>query len=262
MIADYHMHTCFSDDSVYPMEDVIRKAISLGLQEICFTEHVDHGVKTDDNCDYPAYVKEFERCRGIYGDRIRLRLGIEFGMQVHTIGQFQEDFDAYAFDFVILSCHQVGDKEFWTKEFQKGKSQKEYNEKYYEEILEVIKVYKDYSVLGHLDMIKRYDDEGEYPFEKVEPLIREILETVIRYGKGIEVNTSSFRYGLDDLTPSMDILKLYKSLGGNIITIGSDSHAESHLGYKIGEVQKILKGLGFESFHTFSGMVPEAVAIL
>ncbi|MHC1684854.1 MAG: histidinol-phosphatase HisJ family protein [Clostridiaceae bacterium] len=262
MSADYHVHTSFSDDSVYPMEEVVRKAISIGLHEICFTEHVDHGVKTEDNCDYPAYVKEFGRCREKYGKDIELKLGIEFGMQVHTIDQFQRDFDEYDFDFVIMSCHQVGDKEFWTKDFQQGKTQKEYNEKYYEEILKVISVYKDYSVLGHLDMIKRYDDEGEYPFENVEPLIRVILETVIRDGKGIEVNTSSFRYGLNDLTPSTDILKLYKSLGGKIITIGSDSHAESHLGYKIGEVQKILKGLGFESFHTFSGMVPEAVAIL
>ncbi|MBP1919091.1 histidinol-phosphatase HisJ family protein [Youngiibacter multivorans] len=258
MIADYHVHTSFSDDSVYPMEEVVRKAISIGLQEICFTEHVDHGVKTEDNCDYPAYVKEFGRCSEKYGTEIGLKLGIEFGMQVHTIDQFQRDFDEYDFDFVIMSCHQVGDKEFWTKDFQKGKTQKEYNEKYYVEILKVIRTYKDYSVLGHLDMIKRYDDEGDYPFEKVEGLIREILETVIRDGKGIEVNTSSFRYGLNDLTPSVDILKLYRSLGGEIITIGSDSHAESHLGYKIGEVQGILKGLGFSHIHTFERMKPIA----
>lgn len=261
MNADYHVHTSFSDDSEYPMEEVVKKAISLGLQEICFTEHVDHGVKAVTNCDYPSYVREFERCSEIYGKDINLKLGIEFGVQVHTMDQFQKDFDSYDFDFVIMSCHQVEDKEFWTKDFQKGRTQKEYNEKYYEEILNVIRSYKDYSVLGHLDMIKRYDDEGEYPFNKVEHLISEILRTAIHDGKGIEVNTSSFRYGLNDLTPSLDILKLYKSLGGEIITIGSDSHKEPHLGYKIDEIQSILKGLGFEAIHTFSGMKPEAHAI-
>ena len=47
MLADYHIHTCYSDDSEYPMEDVVKDAISLGLDEICFTDHVDYGVKRD-----------------------------------------------------------------------------------------------------------------------------------------------------------------------------------------------------------------------
>ena len=47
MLADYHIHTCYSDDSEYPMEDVVKDAISLGLDEICFTDHVAYGVKRD-----------------------------------------------------------------------------------------------------------------------------------------------------------------------------------------------------------------------
>jgi len=238
------------------MEDEIKRAIELGLDEICFTEHVDHGVKTDLNCNYSQYLKEFKRCNEIYKDKITLRFGIEFGIQSHTINQFQKDFNENEFDFVILSCHQVEDKEFWTQDFQRGKTQKEYNEKYYEEILKVISNYKDYSVLGHLDLIKRYDEEGNYPFENVKDIIEEILKVVIRDGRGIEVNTSSFRYNLDSLTPSKDILKLYKELGGRIITIGSDSHEEAHVGYKISEVKEELKKLGFEEFCTFEKMIP------
>lgn len=256
MLADYHMHTNFSDDSTCEMEDEIKKAISLGLDEICFTEHVDHGVKTDLNCNYIEYLKEFNRYKEIYNNKIRLKIGIEFGMQVHTIDQFQKDFNENNFDFVILSCHQVDNKEFWTQDFQKGKTQKEYNEKYYEEILKVIKNYDDYSVLGHLDMIKRYDMNGNYPFDKVKPIISEILKHIISKGKGIEINTSSFRYKLDDLTPSRDILKLYKELGGTIITIGSDAHKAEHVGYKILEVREELKKLGFKQFCTFEKMKP------
>lgn len=47
MLTDYHVHCEFSDDSVYPMEDVVRDAIGLGLEEICFTDHVDYGIKVD-----------------------------------------------------------------------------------------------------------------------------------------------------------------------------------------------------------------------
>lgn len=256
MLADYHMHTSFSDDSTYPMEEEVKKAIALGLDEICFTEHVDYGVKTTDNCDYPAYVKEFQRCKEKFKDQISIKFGIEFGMQVHTIPQFQRDFDQYDFDFVILSCHQVEDKEFWRQEFQQGKTQKEYNEKYYQEILGVMQNYNDYSILGHLDMIKRYDEAGDYPFEKVKGIITEILELAIKQDKGIEVNTSCFRYGINDLTPSREILRLYKDLGGKIITIGSDSHQESHVGCRIAEVQQELKNMGFQQFCTFDKMKP------
>jgi histidinol-phosphatase (PHP family) len=256
MLADYHMHTSFSDDSTYAMEDLIKRAISLGINEICFTEHVDHGVKTDLNCDFDAYIKEFQRCKAIYGNQISMKLGIEFGIQEHTIDEFQKDFDKYVFDFVILSCHQVDNKEFWTQDFQRGKTQKEYNEKYYEEILKVIKNYDDYSVLGHLDMIKRYDNIGDYPFEKIKGVVTEILKHVISQGKGIEINTSSFRYGLEDLTPSRDILKLYKELGGTIITIGSDTHEESHVGHNIAFVNEELKKLGYNHFCTFDKMKP------
>ncbi len=271
MLADYHVHSEFSDDSVYPMEDVVKDGIRMGLDEICFTDHVDYGVKADwdsgeeiiyregdplANVDYPRYVDQIQRLRSIYGDRIAIKLGLEFGVQTHTIPQFEDLFGRYPFDFIILSVHQVENKEFWTQDFQKGRSQKEYNEKYYEEMLYLVNHYTNYSVLGHMDLIVRYDEMGIYPFPKVKPLIEEILKKVIKDGKGIEINTSSHRYGLQDSTPSRDILKLYHELGGRIITIGSDSHKPEHLGTYIGEAKALLKSLGFDSFCTYKEMQP------
>ena len=155
-----------------------------------------------------------------------------------------------------MSIHQVGDNEFWTQDFQRGKTQQEYNERYYGEMLEVVRAYKNYSVLGHMDLIVRYDQAGIYPFEKVKHLVEQILKIVIADGKGIEVNTSSHRYGLNDTTPSLEILKLYRRLGGKIITIGSDSHRPEHLGAYLGGTRELLKELGFERFCTFEKMQP------
>lgn len=271
MLADYHVHTHFSDDSVYPMEQVVRDAIDRGLGELCFTDHVDYGVKADwdsgaeilyrhgeplANVDYPRYVEEIRRLRGLYGDRITLKMGLEFGVQTHTIPQFEALFARYPFDFILLSIHQVEDKEFWTQDFQRGRTQREYNERYYEELLEVVRAYKNYSVLGHMDLIKRYDEAGIYPFEKTRDLAAEILKAVIADGKGIEVNTSSHRYGLDDSMPSVRLLELYRDLGGTIVTIGSDSHAPEHLGAYIQEAKDQLKALGFRSFCTYEKMEP------
>ena len=113
-------------------------------------------------------------------------------------------------------------------------------------MLSLVKHYKNYSVLGHMDLIKRYDKKGEYPFEEVKPIIEDILKIVIADGKGIEMNTSAKRYGLKDTMPSRGILRLYRELGGEIITIGSDSHKPDQLGYGILEAQKILKDIGFQ----------------
>ena len=105
-------------------------------------------------------------------------------------------------------------------------------------------------------MIKRYDKEGFYPYEEVKPIITEILKTVIKDGKGIEVNTSSHRYNIDDLTPSRDILKLYKELGGTMITIGSDTHEKEHLGAYIDYTKKELIKLGFSHYTIYDQMNP------
>ena len=141
MFADYHVHTEYSDDSVYPMEHVVKDAIRMGMDEICFTDHVDYGIKADwdsgeemvyrgnepfANVDYPRYMDEIRRMKEVYGDKITIRTGLEFGMQVHTIPQYEALFERYPFDFIILSIHQVEDKEFWTQEFQEGRTQKEY----------------------------------------------------------------------------------------------------------------------------------------
>ena len=280
MLADYHIHCKYSDDSEEDIEKIIETAINKGIGEICFTDHVDYGIKLDKdvfekidenakkdwikkigridlNVDYPNYFKEIEELREKYKDKITIRQGLEFGMQVHTIKDFQKLFDKYKekFDFVILSCHQVNDKEFWTNEFQKGKSIDEYNAEYYEEIYRVMSRYSDYSILGHLDHIQRYN-ETIYPFEKSREIIVKILKKVIEDNKGIEVNTSSFRYGLKELTPERDILKLYHELGGKIITIGSDAHKAENVGEHIPYIQEELKKIGFIDICTFDKMKP------
>ena len=94
MFADYHIHTYYSDDSTYPMEQVVKDAISKGITDLCFTDHVDYGIKEDTdklspeqrqelkvkiqnpnvpqyNVDYPAYVAEYQDLKEKYADKIK-----------------------------------------------------------------------------------------------------------------------------------------------------------------------------------------------
>lgn len=276
MYADYHVHTEFSGDSWETMESQVRKAVELGLEEICFTDHVDYGIKKDwadgnvewledggilyslTNVDYPRYFEELSRLKEKYADKIVIKQGLEFGVQSITISDFERLWERYGdrLDFTLLSMHQVDNLEFWNQEFQNGRGQKEYNERYYQEILKVIKQFKHYSVLAHLDLIVRYDEQGIYPFENVRDIVTEILKTVIADGKGIELNTSSWHYGLNDTQPSIEILKLYKELGGKIITVGSDAHSTEYLADHFSDAYDVLRDLGYTEIYTFDRMKP------
>lgn len=269
--ADYHVHSDYSDDSWYLMEEVVKDAIQLGLEEICFTDHVDYGVKPDwkpedvfqigankevKNVHYDLYFAELERLTKKYADQIKIKTGLEFGMQVHTIAPFEKLYQSHVFDFILLSIHQIEDKEFWLGEFQKGRTHEETYDRYYDEMLQLVTSYQDYSVLAHMDLVRRYLDKEVDLFYYSKDKIKKILEIVIENNKGIEVNTSSYRYGINGLTPSIEILKLYHELGGKIITIGSDSHKPEHLAWKINESKELLKSLGYTQFCTFDQMQP------
>ncbi|MBQ2656985.1 MAG: histidinol-phosphatase HisJ family protein [Erysipelotrichaceae bacterium] len=283
MYADYHVHSEFSDDSREPMENQIERAIELGLDEICFTDHVDYGIKKDweegdikwrsgdgvsydpntldpfANVNYPEYFWKLLRMKETYKGKITIKKGLEFGIQTITLDAYERLYEKYKddLDFVLLSVHQIDNKEFWPQDFQRGKTQKESNELYYKEIYEIQKRFKHYSVLAHLDMIVRYDNQGVYPFENVKDIIAEILKLAIADGKGIEMNTSSWHYSLNDTTPSRAILKLYKDLGGRIITVGSDGHTTRYLADHIQDGYRILKEIGFKEICTFDHMEPK-----
>lgn len=268
MLADYHVHTSFSDDSTYPLRQVALDALRLNLDEVCFTEHVDYGVKPEwnsptdarfedgrpvTNCPYGPYLEELDRVRDELGDKIALLAGLELGVQTTTLEQNRALVERLGerLDFIICSVHQVGNLEFWNGDFQRGRSQEEIHRAYYEELLGVVGAFDGYSVLGHLDLIRRYDPFGDYPFERVRDVVAEILRRVIADGKGIEVNTSGIRYGLGDFQPSRQVLELYRDLGGTIVTAGSDSHKPEHLGSYLRLAYRELEDLGFEGIWTF-----------
>ena len=208
------------------MEEVVKDGIKRDVDDPLGPVYLNGQPIT--NVDYPKYYEEYMYVKEKYKDQITLKLGLEFGIQVHTINQYEALFKAYPFDFIILSIHQVDDLEFWTGDYQKGRTEEEYYTRYYQELYDVVKNYKNYSVLGHMDLMKRYDDHDGY---------------------------DSFNKHKD--MPSKNILKLYLELGGTIITIGSDSHQEDHLGAYIEDTKKQLKALGFKQYCTYNKMIPE-----
>lgn len=265
MRADVHMHTNFSHDSQATPEEMIRGAISKGLEMICFTDHYDKDNLSwgpEDIFEPEAYFAGLRPLQEKYRDRIDVRIGVELGLQPH-LGDFYHEFVAeYPFDFVIGSLHSIRREDIvygmeHNPEFRQM-TDREFYRITLEEMLEDVKVSRDFDVLGHMDYMVRYgkEREKEYSYARYADLIDEILRTVIEKGKGIEVNMAGFKYGLPFAHPHPDVLRRYRELGGEILTVGADGHRPEHIAYDYGKVSEILKSCGFRYYTEFAGRKP------
>ncbi|CAM3143172.1 histidinol-phosphatase HisJ family protein [Filibacter tadaridae] len=254
---DYHMHSHFSADCSISTEKMVIGAIEKGMEEICFTEHIDYDYPDESivfEFDLHAYDTEIKELQKKYAERIRIKKGVEIGVQPHLLKRYEELITAEAFDFVICSMHTVERKGLHYGDIFIGKTVEEAYKTYYDELTYCVKNFNQYNVLGHVNLIKRYaKEEVDNNFHTE---LRELFNVLIPAGKGIELNTSGVRYGLPSGLPSDDILKLYKQCGGEIITVGSDAHRETDIAFQFKESLQLLQTIGFKYITTFDQQKP------
>ena len=265
MRADVHMHCGFSNDSEARPEDMVESAIAKGLSVICFTDHYDK-----DNLDWgdeaifdvESYFQKMIELQEEYRDQIDIRIGAEIGMQPYLAEYYQDFMAQHPFDFVIGSVHSVLEHDVALDFFQKHSDPEGYRI-YFEEMLQDVQKIKAYDVLGHLDYIVRYSNQGSKGFDLNDymDIIEEILKQVIAHGKGIEMNMSGLKYGLGAPHPQPEIIKRYRELGGEIITVGADGHIPEHIAYDYHLADDILKSCGFKYYTEFKGRKPVFVKI-
>lgn len=257
---DYHMHTKFSGDSEASPRAHIEQAIAMGLEEICFTDHRDFDYPIDSfELDTKAYFQELNALKEEYRDRIIIKIGVEIGLDLDYIDEINDFINASPFDFVIGSIHVIHQTEFYYGAYFDGKTKEQAHREFFLETLKCVKTFDCFNVLGHLDYIMRYGpyDNKRVEHEKYQDIIDEILRTLIRKGKGIEVNTSGYATNGDCGFPNYEIVQRYKDLGGEIITVGTDAHTSDRVGEHVEDVLKHYEAIGFQDVSTFSKRVRE-----
>ena len=273
---DMHMHSSFSTDSDTPMQSMVENAMKRGLFGICFTEHMD--------LDYPAqYFPEAPQAfaadpEEVCAEVIRLRallpngsgepsgsenrsgsfwigFGLEFGMQPHLAGRFHEIATRCLPDFITASQHLVRTLDPFFPETWEDTDPADLIESYYREMQSNLKSMQDWDTLSHMDYIIRYiPNRGDTVYDSMsrhQEVIDEILRYVISCGKCLEVNTAGCRYGLGQPNPSPAILRRYRELGGENITIGSDAHKPEQIAFAFDQTPALLRSLGFDSYCIF-----------
>ena len=269
--ADYHVHSYFSGDSDTPMEQMIQVAIAKGLKRICFTEHMDLDFPYEVTGDKPgmwevntdSYLYELLMMRQKYSSQIDILFGIELGLQPSVVKENLIFARSHEFDFIIGSSHLCNGMDPYYPAFYEGRSEEEAYREYFNSILDNIKAFHNFDVYGHLDYVVRYgpNKDADYSYSKYKDVIDPILSYLIENEKGIELNTAGLLKGLKDANPCKDIIKRYKELGGEIITVGSDSHTPDTLGTHFDKAAEILTDCGFKYYCAFANRIAEYLKI-
>lgn len=269
--ADMHMHTWFSTDSEACPCDMADEAVRKGLKTICFTDHFDKDDLEwgeEGIFDVDAYFVEMQKLQEEYAGKLNIRIGIELGLRTYLKDYYEELTKKYPFDFVIGSVHNVPYKKdaegniLYTdpaaEKLFTDRTDKEAYRLMMETTLENVRTSDCFQTLGHLDYVVRYGKsrEKEYSYTDYADIIDEILKLLIEKGKGLEVNSAGLKYGLPFAHPHPDVLKRYRELGGEIITIGADAHKPEHIAYDFAKAEEILKSCGFKYYTEFFEQKP------
>lgn len=265
-LADYHVHTSFSGDSDTSPEAMIEQAIRMGIGQLCITDHMDYDFTADGvkfEFDPKLYFEKLEKLKADYQDQLELNIGVEIGLQRYLAERCHNLAFSYPFDFVIGSIHVVNGKDPCCASYFEGREEEEGYQEYFECCLQNLEAYSNFDTFGHLDYIVRYgpNKNREYSYEKYREVIDAILQLLIRRDIGLEINTSGFRYGLGTTSPGKEILERYRTLGGKIITLGSDAHDPKHLACGFSEAKAMIKECGFESYFLFHKRIPEEISL-
>ncbi len=262
---DYHIHAKFSFDSVSEYEDQFASAKAKGINDIIFTEHCEcnlksatpPGVKERPIFDHEGYWNYIKNLRDTSG--LDFGIGLEVGQSTQNPERAKMILSGHEWDFVIASLHNMRDEYDFSQLNYLERDVKKTFKNYLSELYEIAAI-NNFSVLGHVYYPLRYiKAQGiDLDYTRYEAEMADIFRLVISNGKGIEVNINAKGYNgsKEDRAFHLRYVKMFRELGGEIITTGSDGHNPAAVGENIGDATEILKEAGFRYVPRFRKMKP------
>ena len=271
LYTDFHVHSDVSGDSQASMWEMAQAEAAAGVGIMCFTNHCDL-FRWQDDLPNP-------RCREISGESaeklramaaahslpLEVRLGIELG-EGHRDPALAEALAADgALDFVLGSLHLIpGHGDLYFQHYSSQEQCQRFFDLYLDELLQIAPL-DFYDVLAHVGYGRRYmwrdGIDAALTLERFGEKIERLLRTVIDKGKGLEINCSGIRDGCGPF-PSEEILRLYRALGGETVTVGSDAHRPEDAAKGIREGYAVLRRCGFDYVTVFRRRKPERIKLI
>ena len=229
---DFHMHSTVSFDGHAAPEQMLAAARAAGLREICFTDHIDddpQGKILTQRFTPESYSAAYD---GLRAADVKICRGMEFGLLPDNQQSLELCHSWREYDFVLGSIHYADNEDVYYPPFWEGKTVLQAERCFLEDTLRCVKVHDGFDVLAHLTYLSKarhHPTHAPILLDNHREVVAEIMKVLISKGKGMEINTS----GVDrcgGYLPTADYLRLFKELGGKIVTVGSDAHTADRVG--------------------------------
>ncbi|TFG13228.1 histidinol-phosphatase HisJ family protein [Candidatus Thorarchaeota archaeon] len=267
LLIDYHIHPDYSLDAQGTLTEFCQAAVKRGISEIAFTTHVDTDPVTDDcfvvvngekvNVHSGDWLADYEASVLQVANRYQeeglvVRLGAEIDLHPEVGANLPDNFYDTDFDLIIGSVHLIDHLAISTEEGAKvifsRYSPSELADIYFPMLLDALNE-RLIDIVGHLDIYRRYG--RNYYGEEIgliwQPYLLELVNKMKKQNLGFEVNTSTWRKGMEQPMPSATITKELVESGVDVVTTGSDAHRPQDVGYGIEKAERMIQSFGVDS---------------
>lgn len=263
ILHDYHIHTSFSCDCQVTMPSMCHAAVEKGIPEIGFSEHLDLMPEDRGYASFRvgAWWEELVWCRETFRDRLTIRAGLEVG-ELHRFRESADEvIQRFPWDYVLGALHWVDSESVFDRAYFRRPVDAAYRD-YFRELRRLVEP-GGFDVLAHMDVVKRYGvtHYGPYDPKSYEDEIRAVLRACAERGIALEVNTGTLRRPIAVTSPDELVLRWFREEGGEWVTMGSDAHLASDVGYGMQEVMATVRAAGFDRLARFERRRPVALPL-
>lgn len=264
MLTDMHNHTYASFDGKQSVRDVCIAAEKAEVGIIAVAEHFDCDARGGMN-HFPAHFKQWlcdtENAKIEFEGKVQLLRGVEVGQPHVFLKEAKQIINAADYDVIIGSMHDVsGGRDIYFMDIDDIDA---FFEEYFAEMLQMIDT-RVFDILGHIDYpvrVLQKQLDGNSSLKRWESLITPCLKALIDNGIALEFSTVLSRCWAGVFGVEPWLLERYKSLGGEMITLGSDGHVPNLTCFGIEKASRVLKECGFDKTTVFVNRKPQFIHI-
>jgi len=268
-LVDYHIHTQRCGHASGEDREYIEAAISRGLREMGFSDHVPRFYQPKDTKtaitergmnaeDLEGYVRAVSAYRKEYPE-LKIKLGLEVDFVPGWEKEIERIASMYPWDYLIGSVHFIPEWNYGYIVRETEHGPEEIYPEYFKKVAEAAESGL-FDFLGHIDLPKR-------TFERLAPevmaeLHRELAERLGKAGAVIELNTYGIRGSKvpnAGLYPDEQLLRFCREQGVRV-TLGSDAHRPQDVGADFERATELLRSVGYTEIVTFERRVAKAVS--
>lgn len=262
-MLDMHIHSTFSWDSEMEVDNIIKLAKEKNVSYIGLAEHLDFHSNHKKSFMFYNYESCLKKINEIKENFNGIMMGIEAGEPYLYREEYEKYIHNKKFDFIMGSVHWIDDlSPVEDRYFLKYKKVEDAYKIYFEELYKLLK-YGNFDIVPHLTLVHRNGKkfEKEFCYEKYKKELDDIIKMIISKNMALEVNCSGLRMAAEDFIPNEEIIKAYLKSGGNLITVGSDSHRYNQLFFGIKQAYDLFNELNIRELTIYKERKPVKIAI-